>query len=772
MDAGGKETFACGGCARRTVRCETCTSDVANNTPGAKENYGLAKGGDRRCARCLGIVYDWRAPPAVNASLHRTEGWCSWCGERCAHLVRDKTRTRCQCLVCGGGTAPCDLCPGVMRTRERPRMPTAGAGRGQLGTSNIGRSTGACLRCEVVRASPGADEAAAVWEMVQTRRAAADAAAAHVRDVLQRRSRWSQRAQERGAWRPFALLATLPPRERVRIAMRLGIRLCRERGYLDPHAEAWRVLATPGKGILARAAGGVDALKGLKATRRANEDDTSPEASLDADAGASVIGSVLRRIGRDIAEAAGAVRPDAARANWLETLASVLTAGAETGSCPASDPREICNLPAVAGGRVGALKILKTPRALVVARYEEATLGAVAGAQRARLTPAQRLAVDALATHPQRRVLETRLKRSGSDYKRMADAAVLSAFAASPWASFGNIGDVPLEADEAESVAADVYGCLLDGRAPTGPTGRNKAKKKHWGGLDVDEDTDGGVAPSLLASLASEGGTMRGALLGPLVSFGFNASGAMSQQDVSDASLGIRPPASVQKGPAGLFEPIAVLLVHGALLASRGVHIDDCHPGREAYARKLERANARAGAGRGGRRMSDGNGSARSITGRPPRYAESELSDSPVGVITASYGGSSRGSEERRVGAWAEEQATAPAPFGPVSGSEITVEEEDFHDADDDLPEPPSPVPRHFSRKAPSFAPAPAPATAGESLPTSHRPGGADAAGKGNGKVFASPDFATAPRTMTGDASRFVSAGADAEIDEWLEDTI
>ena len=166
--------------------------------------------------------------------------------------------------------------------------------------------------------------------------------------------------------------------------------------------------------------------------------------------------------------------------------------------------------------------------------------------------------------------------------------------------------------------------------------------------------------------------------------------------------------------------------------------------------------------------MSDGTGSARSSAGRPPRYAESELSDSSVGVITASYGGSSRGSEERRVGAWAEEQATAPAPFGPVSGSEMTVEEEDFHDADDDLPEPPSPMPRHFSRKTPF---APAPAMVGESLPTSHRPGGAGA-GKGNGKVFASPDFATAPRTMTGDASRFVSAGADAEIDEWLEDTI
>ena len=83
-------------------------------------------------------VWAIRTDDRVFLYSYRTEGWCSWCGERCAHLVRDKTRTRCQCLVCGGGTAPCDLCPGVMRTRERPRMPTAGAGRGQLGTSNSG----------------------------------------------------------------------------------------------------------------------------------------------------------------------------------------------------------------------------------------------------------------------------------------------------------------------------------------------------------------------------------------------------------------------------------------------------------------------------------------------------------------------------------------------------------------------------------------------------------------------------------------------------------
>ena len=87
-----------------------------------------------------------------------------------------------------------------------------------------------------------------------------------------------------------------------------------------------------------------------------------------------------------------------------------------------------------AGGRARRGS-LRTPRALVVARYEECVLGMVAGAQRARLSPVQRLAIDSLKSHPMRVVLETRFKRSGADYRRIADAAVLAAFAASPWAS-------------------------------------------------------------------------------------------------------------------------------------------------------------------------------------------------------------------------------------------------------------------------------------------------------------------------------------------------
>ena len=119
------ESFSCGGCARRTVRCETCETAVRDGAAGAKENYAFAKAGDARCVRCLGVVYDWNAPTDVNAQLTRTEpAWCGWCGELCAHLVRDKARAKCQCLVCGGGTAPCERCPGSMRTRERPVVST------------------------------------------------------------------------------------------------------------------------------------------------------------------------------------------------------------------------------------------------------------------------------------------------------------------------------------------------------------------------------------------------------------------------------------------------------------------------------------------------------------------------------------------------------------------------------------------------------------------------------------------------------------------------
>ena len=845
------ESFSCGGCARRTVRCETCERSLAEGAAGARENYAFAKAGDDRCARCLGVVYDWNAPADVNAQLTKTEpAWCGWCGERCAHLVRDKARAKCQCLVCGGGTAPCERCPGSMRTRERPVVVSSVASsvtrRGSLTRST---SVGTCLRCEVIRATPSDEEASAVWETVRTRRAAADAAAVRVRDVLARKTRWSKAAHDAGAWRPFALLATLPPRERVRIASRLGIRLCRERGYLDPHAEAWRVLATPGKGILARAdaaggggggGGGGGALGGLgrrvSASRGAEDDD---------DASAErTIGSVLRRVGRDISRAAGvsAGVPGRRRANWLEALASVLVAGAETGRCPALDPREAASLPVVASGRKGAARILRTPRALVVARYEECVLGMVAGAQRARLSPVQRLAIDSLKSHPMRVVLETRLKRSGADYRRMADAAVLAAFAASPWASVtegngvdGGMGDETNEprwslSDCAESIAADVYGCLLDGRAPTGPAGTSRSAGGGSGRLRTTPDGSGrlrthdpdgdlgdeiwsGVAPSLLASLACQTVAVTagptGAALGAAAALGVTGAklpGA-SFEDVTDFFAGVRAPSRVPDGAAGLFEPCAVVLVHGALLASRGVHVDDYHPGREERARDGRWGGVDPSSERRGRRGERLRGRAPSSGDEPRRYAESDsFSDSPVGVI-GGLGGSSRvsdgGSDRGRVGAWADEQARAPpGPRSALSGSEMTVEEEEEEEEErvaeeeerEEPVEPPSPVPRHFSRVGPfarvfgeereeaeeeaaAAEAEEAEAEAAEALPTSTRPGEEKGAGAGARSRTTQPATSTAfpepPRaTLTGNASRFESARANAEIDDWLEDEI
>ena len=116
---------------------------------GREGDHAFAKAGDDRCARCLGVVYDWNAPADVNAQLTKTEpAWCGWCGERCAHLVRDKARAKCQCLVCGGGTAPCERCPGSMRTRERPVV-----------VSSVASSVVDAVRRRIRRASGRASDA-------------------------------------------------------------------------------------------------------------------------------------------------------------------------------------------------------------------------------------------------------------------------------------------------------------------------------------------------------------------------------------------------------------------------------------------------------------------------------------------------------------------------------------------------------------------------------------------------------------------------------------
>jgi hypothetical protein len=112
------------------------------------------------------------------------------------------------------------------------------------------------MRCDARAATP-CDEVGAVWEAIQTRRFAADQAAPYVLEQLRRPSRYKTRALHAGLSRPFMLLATLPPRERIRLGMRLGVALARKPGYLDPHAEAWTLLAAPRRGVCARAEVGV-----------------------------------------------------------------------------------------------------------------------------------------------------------------------------------------------------------------------------------------------------------------------------------------------------------------------------------------------------------------------------------------------------------------------------------------------------------------------------------------------------------------------------------
>lgn len=265
----GAEVFTCGGCARPTHRCTSCGPAAGGGGVGggagamgadAAAAAAFCRTGDTQCARCAGLIYDWEAS-VVNDELTRRQGWCSWCGERCAHLVRDARREHYQCLVCGGGTAPCERCPGVMRTRSRPSpggrlgnaiesasailLARSGGAAAAVGVGvGVGAGGGSCMRCDVRAATPR-DEVDAVWEAIQTRRAAADQAAPHVLDQLRRPSRYKTRAYLAGLSRPFMLLATLPPRERIRLGMRLGISLARRPGYLDPHAEAWTLLAAP-----------------------------------------------------------------------------------------------------------------------------------------------------------------------------------------------------------------------------------------------------------------------------------------------------------------------------------------------------------------------------------------------------------------------------------------------------------------------------------------------------------------------------------------------
>ena len=112
-------------------------------------------------------------------------------------------------------------------------------------------------------------------------------------------------------------------------------------------------------------------------------------------------------------------------------LAAALSAGAESGACPASDPRTLAALPAFRH-RGAVQATLRTKRAVAVGLYEEAFARLVAEAQVARFSPAQRVTLDRVAAHPSAATLRARLRRAGAaDDATGARLAAAAAYAAS-----------------------------------------------------------------------------------------------------------------------------------------------------------------------------------------------------------------------------------------------------------------------------------------------------------------------------------------------------
>ena len=349
-----KPSFVCFGCARPTKRCgrAACSS--------------FAKAADETCAACLGLVFDWKSVVANNESARKT-GWCSWCGERCGHLVRRlKSAAQsetCECSVCGGGTAQCATCPGVMRA--------------------VSFHSSTCVRCDVVSVIPTAEEADATWEAFVTRRSAADVASLHPLMTLARDSRFKQAAHERGLWRPFAFLTTLPPRERVTVGARLGINLARQEGYLDPYAEAWHILTTPRVGMCARA---------VCSVKKSDARNETFEKVIDWGVG------IVERFAK--ATLAPETRRDFSTrpvsANWLEILDATLTSGISHGACPALDPKDATALPKLATRRHG-FENCKTPMSTFVATFEEQMFAHVTACRRAGLSVAHQFLLTSFA---------------------------------------------------------------------------------------------------------------------------------------------------------------------------------------------------------------------------------------------------------------------------------------------------------------------------------------------------------------------------------------
>ena len=188
--------------------------------------------------------------------------------------------------------------------------------------------------------------------------------------------------------------------------------------------------------------------------------------------------------------------------------------------------------------------------------------------------------------------------------------------------------------------------------------------------------------------------------------------------------------------------------------------------------RSVLRASRRRGERLRGRAPSSGDGRA---CGRP-RSATLRRCHRRVGRVEP---GQRRRSDRGRVGAWADEQARAPpGPRSALSGSEMTVGEEEERVAAEEGGKSPSAA-QPGSRLLLAWD------RSRESSGRSERGGGGVAIGppgeekapgpgrgRGRGRRSRRRRQPTRRAALTGNASRFESARASAEIDDWLEDEI
>jgi len=174
-------------------------------------------------------------------------------------------------------------------------------------------------------------------------------------------------------------------------------------------------------------------------------------------------------------------------------------------------------------------------------------------------------------------VLKSRLRRS---YPRNVDEiaryTVTAAFASSPWASYSaSRGTSPADV---QIIADDVYGMLLEGK-PLHRRVTTNRDDPH----DVDDDTSqiSRGAPSLLGALAAS--TSMGFASFTAAQFAPSKFAVLTPRDILDLTTGVRTPTLTS---SGIFEPVAVMLLHNVLLSARGVQIDDHLP---SDAKKLSR---------------------------------------------------------------------------------------------------------------------------------------------------------------------------------------